>query len=130
MYMKGKRVLNLERGQKAMRYLYRTVNVTDNEATETSFALDYYVLAKEVEVEEQKVIRYGIEIYKRGRRPAGTAYAEYRKIFDVFATEGEAMEVLDIMANNTVTPISMKDVLEDLLGVEDFAGEALFVEAV
>ena len=113
-----------------MRHLYRTVNVTDKEGTEKSFALDYYVLAKEVEVEQQKAIRYGIEIYKRGRRPGGTAYAEYRKIFDVFATEGEAMEVLDLMANNTVTPISMKDVLEDLLGIEEFAGEALFVEAV
>lgn len=113
-----------------MRYLYRTVKVTGVGETEKSFVLDYYVLAKEVEVEEQKAVRYGIEIYKKGHRPCGTAYIEYRKIFDVFATEGEAMAVLDVMANNTVTPISMKEILEDLLGVEEFAGEALFVEAV
>ena len=113
-----------------MRQLYTTVNVAAKDEEKSGFSLDYYVLSKEVTVENQRVHRFGIEIYKRGRRPNGNTYIEYRKIFDVFASEAEAIEMLDILARNTVTPISMKDILEDMLGNVEFAGEVLFVEAV
>ncbi|MBE7034970.1 MAG: hypothetical protein E7402_02455 [Ruminococcaceae bacterium] len=106
-----------------MRQLWTTVNVQQTDNGER-FALDYYVLAKEVGIEGQRALRYGVEIYKRGTRPDGTPYAAYRKIFDVFSTEQEAREVLSLMARNTVTPITMQDILEDMLGIREFAWEA------
>ncbi len=109
-----------------MRKLIKTTDV----ATETGdvFSLDYYILKKEVHIEGQHACRFGLEIYKRARRKDGTPYAEYRKIFDVFQTEEEATAVLTLMARNTVTPISMKEILEDMLGCSNFAGELLLVE--
>ncbi len=112
-----------------MRKLIKTIDVATEEAKQT-FHLDYYLLEKEVHVEGITVSRFGLEIYKRARRKDGTPYAEYRKIFDIFETEAEATEVLNLMARNTVTPISMKDILEDLLGNQDFTGEFLLVEAI
>lgn len=113
-----------------MRKLVKTVLVAREEFGEESFYLDYYILEKEVTVEEKRVSRFGLEIYKRAKKQDGSAYAEYRKVFDVFQTEEEAQEVLYLLARNTVTPISMKDILEDLLGCSDFAGEVSLVEAV
>ncbi len=113
-----------------MRKLFKTVTVHGEDGDRDTFFLDYYVLEKEVRVEACCVKRFGVEIYKRARRADGTPYAEYRKIFDVFQTESEALEMLALMARNCVTPISMKDILEDLLGVAEFADEALFSEAV
>ena len=113
-----------------MRKLVKTVNVATEESGGETFFLDYYILEKEVQVEGICISRFGLEIYKRAHRKDGTPYAEYRKIFDVFQTEAEANEVLNLLARNTVTPISMKEILEDLLGCTDFAGEASLVEAV
>ncbi|MBR7164632.1 MAG: hypothetical protein IKD21_06670 [Clostridia bacterium] len=113
-----------------MRKLVKTVNVATDESGEETFFLDYYILEKEVQVEGISISRFGLEIYKRAQRKDGTPYAEYRKVFDVFQTEAEANEVLHLLARNTVTPVSMKEILEDLLGCSDFSGEALLVEAV
>lgn len=112
-----------------MRNLVKTVHVATDEPG-TDFFLDYYILEKEVQIEGQSALRYGLEIYKRAKRDDGSAYGEYRKIFDVFQTEAEADAVARLLANNTVTPISMKEILEDLLGQSDFASEMTVVEAV
>lgn len=111
-----------------MRQLFKTVPVSAAEERETDFFLDYYLLSKELQIEDCSVVRFGIEIYKRGRRPNGNRYFEYRKIFDLFGTAEEAVEVLELLSRNTVTPISLQEVLEDLLGVADFTGEAFFAE--
>ncbi len=111
-----------------MRYPLESVHVVPESSDTDGFDLDYYILEKEVRIEERNVKRFGIEIYKRGKRTNGTPYIEYRKIFDVFATAEEAAEMLQLMARNTVTPISMQYVLEDMLGVTTFTGEALFME--
>ncbi|MBE7047787.1 MAG: hypothetical protein E7393_00230 [Ruminococcaceae bacterium] len=113
-----------------MRKLFTTVTIQEEEGAQESFSLDYYLLEKEVCVEDVRVNRFGVEIYKKAKRSDGTPYAEYRKIFDVFHTEAEALEVLSMMARNSVTPISMKDVLEDLLGIVEFVDEGLLMEAV
>ncbi len=110
-----------------MRKLITTQNVATDEAEE-SFSLDYYILEKEISLEGIRVHRFGLEIYKRATRKDGSMYAEYRKIFDLFATEDEALEILYLMARNTVTPISMKEILEDLLGCHEFVDEALLAE--
>ncbi len=112
-----------------MRNLVKTVYVATEEPG-TEFFLDYYILEKEVQVEGKSALRFGLEIYKRAKRADGSAYGEYRKIFDVFQTEAEADAVARLLASNTVTPISMKEILEDLLGQSEFAEDLTVVEAV
>lgn len=111
------------------RTMFTTVQVC-NEEEHQGFFLDYYLLEKAVAVEGVCVNRFGIEICKRAQRENGVPYVEYRKIFDVFQTKTEACEMLEILARNTVTPISLKEILEDFLGISEFVGEELFVEAV
>jgi len=113
-----------------LRRLITTTTVQKEAGVHEEFSLDYYVLQKEVIIESHAFERFGIEICKRARRSDGTPYIEYRKIFDLFHSEAEAIEVLKQMARNSVTPISMKDILEDMLGVTEFTGEELYVEAV
>ena len=115
----------------AMRKLYKTVNVASEcEGEERKFMLDYYILEKEVEIEGFSVNTYGIEICKRGKKENGASYFEYRKIFDIFCTEEETEDVIDKLARNSVTPICMQEVLEDLIGTGDFVSEELLVAAV
>ena len=114
-----------------MRKLYKTVNVASEcDGEEMKFWLDYYVLEKEVEIEGFSVNTYGIEICKRAKRENGSSYFEYRKIFDIFCTEEETTSVIDKLARNSVTPICMQEVLEDLIGTGDFVSEEVLVEAV
>ena len=113
-----------------MRRLVQTVHVDEAPNEYAAFSLDYYLLQKEVTLEGRTFNRFGLEIYKRAFRKDGTPYIEYRKIFDVFHTEAEAEQMLLQMARNSVTPISMKEILEDLLGNTEFTIEELYVEAV
>ncbi len=115
----------------AMRKLYKTVSVASEcDGEERRFSLDYYILEKEVQIEGFSVNTYGIEICKRDKRENNSSYFEYRKIFDIFCTEAETMDVLDKLSRNSVTPICMQEVLEDLIGTGDFVSEEFLVAAV
>lgn len=115
----------------AMRKLYKTVSVmSECDGEERKFSLDYYILEKEVQIEGFSVNTYGIEICKRDKRENNSSYFEYRKIFDVFCSEAETIDVLDKLSRNTVTPVCMQEVLEDLIGTGDFVSEELLVQAV
>ncbi len=113
-----------------MRKLVKTITVDEVSGEHKGFKLDYFVLQKDVTIEGATYTRYGLEICKRAVRNNGSPYLEYRKIFDLFHSEEEAEHVLLQMAAGTVTPISMKDILEDLLGITEFIHEELYVEAV
>lgn len=115
----------------AMRKLYKTVNVNSEcEGDKHEFVLDYYILLKEVQIEGYCVNTYGIEICKKSKRENNSSYFEYRKIFDLFCSESETMHVIDKLARNSVTPICMQEVLEDLIGTGDFVSEEYLVAAV
>lgn len=105
-----------------MRQFLTTVHV-ENEEEGQCFDLDYFILSKEKTIEGEAALRFGVEIYKRARRRDGRAYIEYRKLFDLFGTEGEAREFLYLLARNSVTPIAMKDIAEDVLGITEFVSE-------
>ena len=115
----------------AMRKLYKTVNVSSEcDGEKIKFWLDYYILEKEVQIEGYSVNTYGIEICKRSKRENNSSYFEYRKIFDIFCSEAETVSVIDKLARNSVTPICMQEVLEDLIGTGDFVCEEYLVDAV
>ena len=105
-----------------------TVNIEENERR--SFVLEYFVLEKETCVESRPYNTYGIEVLKQERTEAGTMRVEYRKIFDVFCTEQEARSACHLLADNTVTPVSVHDVIEQLIGTDEIECEEYEIMAV
>ena len=113
------------------RKLIRTVSVSAEEEQNTScFILEYYVLAGNCATDGICANTYGIEVLKRSCTDFGTLRVEYRKVFDVFCTEAEAADAACVLARNTVTPISVRDVLEQFIGTADFAHEEYEIAAV
>ena len=105
-----------------------TVSVTESETR--SFILEYCVLEKEVYVEGNCEKTYGIEVLKRENTSFGTMRIEYRKIFDIFCTEKEAVSVIDILADNTVTPTSLYNIIEQFIGTDEIECEEYEILAV
>ncbi|MBQ7792157.1 MAG: hypothetical protein IJ367_01525 [Clostridia bacterium] len=113
------------------RRLVRTVSVSANEEKETKrFVLEYYVLAGSVDIDGACANTYGIEVLKRSHTEFGTLRVEYRKVFDVFCTEAEAESAALMLARNTVTPISVRDVIEQLIGTCEITYEEYEIAAV
>ncbi|MBR4890904.1 MAG: hypothetical protein IKU15_06415 [Clostridia bacterium] len=106
-----------------------TVAVYDGD-TEERFVLEYYTLEKESYVDGMSVNTYGIEVLKRGKTQFGTLKVEYRKIFDVFCSEFEAAYVASVLADNTVTPVSVCDIIEQFIGTDEIVCEEYEIAAV
>lgn len=108
----------------AMRKLYRTVSVNcESETGNANFNLEYYLLEKEIALDGFSVNTYGVEIVKSSKGEGNVVYREYRKVFDIFCSQKEAEKVLEKLANNTVTPVCLLDVLENLIGTGDLVNE-------
>ncbi len=109
----------------------RTITVhTEETEGAKQFVLEYYVLSREISVESICTNTYGIEILKRGKTAHGTLHVEYRKVFDVFCTEAEAYDACLLLARNTVTPIAVRDILEQLIGTDEIVCEEYEIAAV
>ena len=104
------------------------VNVEDD--VKRSFILEYFTLEKETYVEGQSHNTYGVEVLKRERTELGTVRIEYRKVFDVFCTEDEAINAANLLADNTVTPVSLRDIIEQLIGTDEIEYEEYEILAV
>ena len=104
-----------------------TVNV---EESQRKFVLEYCTLEKEISLEGASHNTYGVEVLKQERTESGTMRIEYRKIFDVFCTEQEAISACILLCDNTVTPVSLKDVIEQLIGTDEIESEEYEIMAV
>ena len=114
----------------SIRRAVRKVTVNTEEETKRSFILEYYTLEKEIDLEGISHNTYGVEVLKRETTERGTLRIEYRKVFDVFCTEDEARMVANILADNTVTPISVHDVIEQFIGTDEIEYEEYEIMAV
>ena len=108
----------------------RKVVVNTEEEKKRRFTLEYCTLEKEIYVEGDSHYTFGIEVLKRETTDAGTLRIEYRKVFDIFCTENEAREVANILADNTVTPVSVRDIIEQFIGTDEIECEEYEVMAV
>ena len=108
----------------------RKVVVNTEEERKRKFVLEYYTLEKEIYVEGESHNTYGIEVLKRETTDLGTLRIEYRKVFDIFCTEDEAINVANILADNTVTPVSVRDIVEQFIGTDEIECEEYEVMAV
>lgn len=114
----------------SIRKAIRKVVVNIQEERERNFVLEYYTLEKETYAEGESRNTYGIEVLKRERTNLGTMRIEYRKVFDIFCKEQEAINAVNILADNTVTPISVHDILEQFIGTDEIEYEEYEVIAV
>lgn len=115
----------------SIRKLVRNTAVTVEDGEETvSFRLEYYTLEREACVEGSSVNTYGVEVLKRSSPDAKTLKVEYRKIFDIFCTEAEAIEAACIFAEHTVTPTSVIDIIEQFIGTDEIDCEEYEILAV
>ena len=114
----------------SIRRIVRKVVVNTQEERNRSFTLEYYTLEKETYLEGATHNTYGVEVLKREKTEQGTLRIEYRKVFDIFCTENEARTVANVLADNTVTPISVHDVIEQFIGTDEIEYEEYEVMAV
>ena len=82
--------------------LYKSVVVT-NEALE----LEYFLLESEVVFEQEKIVVYGIEVSKN--------HDEVKSVKNISSSINRTQKILHTLAEKTVTPISLIDVLEDII---------------
>lgn len=108
----------------------RKAVVNVEEDAKRSFILEYFTLEKETYVEGESHNTYGVEVLKREKTALGTVRIEYRKVFDVFCTEEEAINAANLLADNTVTPVSLKDIIEQLIGTDEIEYEEYEILAV
>ena len=109
----------------------QTAKVSVDQDGETkSFLLEYYVISGEARTDGARGKTYGIEVLKQSKTECGTLRVEYRKIFDIFCTEQEAISAACLLARNTVTPIGVHDVIEQLIGTDMIENEAYEIAAI
>ena len=108
----------------------RKVVVNTEEEKNRRFVLEYYTLEKEIYLEGDSHYTFGIEVLKREATQSGTLRIEYRKVFDIFCTEAEARTAANILADNTVTPVSVRDIIEQFIGTDEIECEEYEVMAV
>lgn len=76
--------------------------------------LEYYKITNEEEIVEQNKARFGINIIKTEYKKDGIKI-ENEKVEHVSNKESKIDEILNILKRNEVTPIALKDVVNDIL---------------
>jgi len=81
--------------------------------------LEYYVVEDEVIDKNEGCRRksYGIELVKREITRDNTVFLENVVINDISSSQIYVQELIEKVANHTVTPVTLKEVLSDIVGV-------------
>ncbi len=83
-------------------------------AENSAMTLKYFLLESEIEIDSATLRCYGVEIKKTALE--GTKeLSEVKQIKNTFFDKSEALCFLDMLARNTVTPMSLSSVLEDYI---------------
>jgi hypothetical protein len=96
------------------KWLYKTADLAPAMKCEQSVFVEYYTLKNEYTDEgfdEKKP--YGIEVVKK-QIIDGRSYREIKRVEGIGCDTEQIERLLDILHLNTVTPITVGDVLEDL----------------
>lgn len=105
--------------------LQRTVNIDTKESGNwVSFTLSYYLTASELVAVDDRlsVLIYGIELVKTEKDKSGEIIKEREVVEDLSLCVNRVNRMINILATHTVTPVSLKDVVSDLLVEEKFCG--------
>lgn len=96
------------------RKIFGVVDLKKKLKCEQSVLVEYYIVEEEKSDEnydEQKP--YGIEVMKK-QIIDGVTYREIKTVRNISDSSEQVAKLLDILKRNSVTPITVADVLEDL----------------
>ena len=105
-------------------YKSKTVMLNDPTYNNGIFNLDYYLLITDLKygIGRFKKI-YGIEIVKNYIDNLGNNISQSSDVKSITFDEHEIYNLLDKIIDGTVTPISLKDIVEDYLKQKDLANQ-------
>ncbi len=78
------------------------------------FEIEYYLLESEMNDSDQGVLQktYGIEITKK----MNDGFTENKRIEGIYTSKRKVQELISLLAANSVTPLSLPYILDDILG--------------
>lgn len=95
------------------KYLEKKVEVNFNELASSTFCLEYYLVESMVPNNNQiRDTVYGIEIVKKD----GSNHIEKETIRNFSPNRKNTLKTINKLAYNTVTPVAMPFILDDLIG--------------
>ena len=77
--------------------------------------LEYYLIPESISSEYCDLMCYGIKVKKTTYFEGGGKTVESKQINNVFYRKDDAERFLDIIMRGTVTPATLKDVVEDYI---------------
>ncbi len=117
-----------KRGMAVHKELFRSTKVAGVEENSAKlYELDYYLLEKEVNVDGFAINTFGVGVTKRTVEDGKTVDLEYRRVYDVFCSKRETLVMLDKLARGAVTPVSLLEVLQDVVGIGDLVNEEVCI---
>jgi len=102
------------------KFLYSTKNISCGDSIPEAVSVEYYVVEYETENAGINITTYGIELVKR-QKIDGITYSEIKTIADVCSSERMILAMVKSISNNTVTPITLEEVVEDMLKDEKYS---------
>jgi hypothetical protein len=75
--------------------------------------LEYYLISEDISEDYCNLKRYGVMIKKIATYPDCSKREEVKKINDIFFRLEDAREFMDIVMQGGVTPIALKDIVEN-----------------
>jgi hypothetical protein len=94
--------------------LYSQKQLTQADGATTPFNLEYYILENQTNNEKMNISIYGIEIFKT-QNSNGIEYTESKSIYEICSTEKLIHKIAKVLSDNTVTPICLEEVLDELI---------------
>ena len=88
--------------------------------TKERIELEYYIVSERIGFENCNLMSYGIRVKKTAFYDGGGKSVEMNQINNVFYRKEDAEEFMDIIIRNKVTPVTLRDVVEDYI-VESIA---------
>lgn len=95
--------------------LYRTEKITVEEGKEAELVLEYYLTQEKHPFKTGSInyLCYGVEIIMKGI--SDSSFSERQAADEIFSSKDAAMEFIDKLADEKVTPCSLADVVSDML---------------
>ncbi|MCL2740053.1 MAG: DUF6514 family protein [Oscillospiraceae bacterium] len=89
-------------------------------AVARNFRMEYHILESVIEHEGGEVRVFGVEIVKKQRKN-GVLAVEVEAVENVCITRERICDFIITLANNLVTPVTLRDIVEDMIAVGQLA---------
>jgi len=83
-------------------------------AVARNFRIEYHILKSQIEHEGESIEVYGVELVKK-QRQNGVLTKEVETIPNICVSGDRIRELTLTLANNLVTPMTLRDIVEDMI---------------